>query len=298
MKIKSTIIFYTFILLILFSLPVNASGIKIDTFSMPIKTANRIFQPLNISLSTDGAWKVFVESLDSQIRNQDNPNYSIPLTRLELTETSGSPIANFDTGKIIEINNISAVSMNNLNLALNLVSFDCDRPGNYLLDIKFSLRDESSNISECVYTFRFDKEEISSIDFSQPTVRLSIDKEKILHKNSSQNLKTPLGLYVSSNKDWKLYVRKTSDVNNANIKTFVKVIGGDNSINCNMTNDYIPIENNLILLASGKATINNNINTLDKKIINIDYLIKGPEDRFIPAGSQTEEFEYRLETED
>lgn len=280
------------------TLPASASGIKVDTFTMPVKTANRIFQPLNISISADGTWKIFVESLDSQIRNQNNPNYFIPVNRLELTESGGSPIGYFDAGKIIEISNSSAIGLNYLNLALNLISFDSDRPGNYLLDVKFTLQDEGSNISECVYTFRFSKEEISSIELSQRGVHLSIDKDKILRKNSSQNLKTPLGIYVSSNKDWKLFVRKLSDTNSEALKTFVKVIGGDSSIDCNMTNDYIPMENNLILLATGKATINDRMNTLDKKIINIDYLIKGPEDKFIPAGSQREEFEYRLQTEE
>lgn len=279
-------------------LPAQATGIKVDTFSMPIKTANRIFQPLNILVSSDGAWKLFIESLGNQIRNQDNPNYFIPLTRLELTASGGSPIAQFSAGKIIEVNNSSVMGLNNLNLALNLLSLDCDRAGHYLLDIKFTLVDGNSGTSECVYTFQFDKDEVSAIDFSQRNLKLSLDKNKILRKNSSQNLGTPLSVYVSSNKNWKLYIRKTTDENNKGVHTLVKVLGGDNSINCITTNEYIPMTNNPILLASGKATINQNTNSLERKLINIDYLVKGPENNFIPAGSVTEAFEYRLQTED
>lgn len=279
-------------------LPAQASGIKVDTFSMPVKTANRIFQPLNISVSSEGAWKLFIESLGNQIRNQDNPEYFIPLTRLELTESGGAPISQFAPGKIIEVNNSSVMGLNNLNLALNLLSFDCDRAGHYLLDIKFTLVDGASGTSECVYTFQFDKDEVSSIDFSQRNLRMSLDKDKILRKNSSQNLGTPLGIYVSSNKNWKLYVRKTTEENNKGIHTLVRVLGGDNSINCNTTNEYIPMTNNPILIASGKATINQNTTSLERKLINIDYLVKGPENKFIPAGLVAEEFEYRLQTED
>ena len=83
------------------------------------------------------------------------------------------------------------------------------------------------------------------------------------------------------------------------MKYFVKTLnGGDNSIEYIQTNEYAQMNPNQILLAKGKSTINPITNTFDKKIINIDYLIKGPEDKFIPAGMTTEQFEYRLEMED
>ena len=279
-------------------LPASASAIRIDTLSMPIKTSNRLLQPINIAISADGTWKLFVEALNNQIINQDHPNYFIPLSRVELSELNGSPIAQFNTGKVIEVFAPSPTAINNMNLSLNLLSSDCDRAGDYSLDIKFTLVDGNSNTSDYVYTFRFNNEEISSIDFTEKAVNLSLDRNKILAKNASQNLNTPLGIYVSSNKDWKLFVRKASSNDEANIKTFVKTLGGDSSISCNTTNEYISINGNPILLASGKATINNYSNLLDKKLINIDYMVRGPKDKFIPAGSYNEELEYLLQTED
>jgi len=296
---------YIFIIGI-FSLSAKAQAgtLKIERFSMPIKFANKISQPINLSFAAEGSWRLLVEPLDCQIRNQDNPNYSIPITRMELAESGGAPIANFDSGKIIEIksgglNSINAINgINNINLALNIKSCDCDRPGNYIADVKFTLIGQNVSPAEDIYSLRYKQDEIASIVFSNRITNLSVDKSKILKKGSTQNLTTPLGLYISSNKNWKLYIRKASASKDTTLSYFVKVLGGEQSVNCNMTNEYIPLKENQILLASGKATINDSMNCLDKKLINIDYQIKGPEDKFISSGSRSEEFEYRLETED
>lgn len=276
----------------------NAGALKVERFSSPVKLANKISQPINLSFVAQGNWKLLVEALDSHIRNQDNPNYSIPITRLELAELGGNPIAYFDSGKVIEIKAGGTYGLNNLNLAINVISNDCDRPGNYAAEVKFTLIGDNAVSAEDIYSFRFKQEEIASIVFSNRVLNLSIDKNKILQKGSKQNLPIPLGLYISSNKNWKLYVRKTPDSKDAELSYSVKVLGGDQSINFNMTNEYIPMNENAILLASGKSTINEAMNCLDKKLINIDYQVKGPEDKFISSGSRSEDFEYRLETED
>lgn len=297
---KKLLLFYVFGIILTSS--VNASTLKIEKFVQPIKLANKISQPISLSFVADGNWRLLVEAMESRINNQDNPNYSLPVSRMELTELNGTPISNFGVGKVIEINNRGLIGVNggvnNLNFAINTNCFDSDRPGNYSTDIKFTLIDNSSNISEDFYNLRFTKDEISSIDFSNKFLKLSMDKNRILQKNCSQNLPTPLSLYVSSNKNWKLYINKPSSSKDKELTYFVRVLGGDSAINCNLTVDYIQLSEKSVLLASGKATINEVMNNLDKKTINIDYLIKGPENKFISAGSRSEEFEYRLETED
>jgi len=280
------------------SLTAQAGSLKIERFSMPIKVGNKISQPINLSLSAEGNWRLLVEILDSQIRNQDNPSFSIPVTRLELAQLGGTPISNFDVGKIIEIKSGDINGASNLNLALNLISFDSDRPGNYTADIKFTLVSQNNTLNEDVCSLRFMKDEIASIDFSNRVTNLAVDRDKTLEKASTQNLSIPLGLYISSNKNWKLYIRKLSGSKDTTISYFVKVLGGDQAVNYNMTNEFIPMKEAPILLASGKSTINDSMNCLDKKLVNIDYQIKGPEEEFIPAGTRSEEFEYRLETED
>lgn len=286
--------------------PANAGTLKIEKFAQPIKLANKISQPISLAFAADGNWRLLVEAVENKINNQDNANYSMPISRMELTELNGTPISNFGTSKIIEIKNGGIIGLNNrvngninnINLVINTNCFDSDRPGNYSTDIKFTLIDNNLNISEDFYNLRFTKEEISSIEFSNKFLKLSMDKNRILQKNCSQNLPTPLSLYVSSNKNWKLYINKPSSSKEKELTYFVRVLGGDSSINCNTTADYVQLSEKSILLASGKATINDMMNNLEKKIINIDYLIKGPENRFISAGSRSEEFEYRLETED
>jgi len=292
------ILYLIFGLILSFSTSADAISLKVEKFSSPIKLANKVSQPINLSFTAEGNWKLLVEALDSQVRNQDNPNYSIPITRLELAALGGNPIAYFDAGKVIEIKSGGSVGINNINLALNVISHDCDRPGNYVADVKFTIIGQNAATSEDIYSFRFRQEEIASIVFSNRVLNLSIDKSKILQKGSKQNLPMPLGMYISSNKNWKLYVRKIPDSKNTELSYSVKVLGGDQAINFNTTNEYIPMNENPILLASGKSTINDTMNCLDKKLINIDYQVKGPDDKFISSGSKSEDFEYRLETED
>lgn len=299
MKIILKRIFYILFIFALYTqIVVYADTLKVEKFSTPIKIANKISQPVNISFATSGKWKLFVESMDSQIHNQENPGYSIPITRLELAELGGRVISNFDTGKVLEATSGIIGGVNSVNIALNSIIFDSDRAGDYIADLKFTLKNLDNNTTtEEFYNFRFTQDEIAKIDFTNKVVNLKLDKDKILQKNSSQNLLTPVGLYVSSNKDWKLYIRSLADNKDKNLRYFMKVLGGDPSINYNLTSDYIPITENTIFIASGKATTNNTLNYLDKKLINIDYMVKGPEDKFIKAGSKSTEFEYRLETE-
>lgn len=276
-----------------------ANNLQIQKFSTPMKIPNKISQQINVTFATDGNWKLYAEPLDNQIRNIDNPNYTLPITRLEIAQIGGTPISHFDMGKSYEIKNGLSAGVQNLNLALNVVNFDADYPGNYMTDIKFTLMNNNAVVAEEVYTFRFAQEAIATLDFSNRNINLKLDKDKILKKNSSQNLTTPFNLYVSSNKNWKLYLRGPEISQEKNLKYFVKTLnGGDSSIEYIQANEYAPMNQNQILLAKGKSTINPITNTLDKKIVNIDYLVKGPEDRFIPAGTTTEQFEYRLETED
>lgn len=279
-------------------LTASAATLQVEKFSMPIKILNKVSQPISLNFGTSGEWKILVEPLDGQIRNLDYPNYTLPISRLEISDISGTPISHFEMGRSYEVKTGVTPGINTLSLALNMTLYDCDYPGNYVTDLKFTLIDKNAIVAQDVYSLRIMQDEISSIKFSKNLVNLSIDKDKVLAKNSSQSLPTPLGLYVSCNKNWKLYVRKVNNSNDQTFRYFVKVLpSGDSSITCNSTNEYIAMQETPLLLATGKSTINEIMNVLEQKLINVDYMIKGPEDKFIPAGSKSEEFEYRLETE-
>ena len=164
-----------------------------------------------------------------------------------------------------------------------------DYPGNYFADVKFTLIDKNAVAAKELYTMRFMQDEIAKIDFSKTLVNLSIDKEKVLARNSSQSLPIPLGLYVSSNKNWKLYIRRVNNNPDKTFRYFVKVLpSADSAISCNSTNEFILLQNTPLLLAMGKSTINDAIKSLDRKLINVDYMINGPEYSFIPAGSKSD----------
>jgi hypothetical protein len=277
----------------------DASNLQIEKISQPIKIPNKISQPITISFAANGHWRLLAEPLDSLIRNVNNPNFTLPVTRLEVAQMGGIPLAHLDTGRACEVLSGNDVGLKNLNLALNVINFDTDYPGSYISDIKFTVVNDDSTVAEDIYTLRFNQDTIATIDFSNRNPFLQLSKENILKKNGTQSLETPFSVYICSNKDWKLYLKGVPTDTNKDIRYFFKVMGAsDNTITTNQTAEFIPMQDNQIFVASGKSTINTATNTLDKKAININYQVKGPEDRFIPAGTKTEEFEYRLETED
>ena len=55
---------------------------------MPIKILNKVSQPITLSFAAEGDWKIKLEAIDRQIRNLDNPNYTLPIKRLELSDMS------------------------------------------------------------------------------------------------------------------------------------------------------------------------------------------------------------------
>lgn len=286
--------------IILLFLPIaNAANIKVAKFSMPVKLSNKISQPVFVNFSSGGNWRIIAEALDSQIRNTDNPNYNLPINRLEIAELNGTPITNFDVGKSCELRSATVANTNNLNLALNAVSFEGDYPGNYVADVKFTLLENNSVMAEDIYTFRFVQDAIAAIDFPRRNLLITMNCEDIANKNNSQSFEIPSEVYVSSNKNWKLYVSSPSNHENSQLQYFIKILNSsDQSIEYKQKNEYIPLKKDPVLLASGNLTVNKMANNLEKKLINVDYMVKGPEDDYIPAGSFVEEIEYKLEMED
>lgn len=293
-----SILYLIFVVILFFQQNAYAGSIKIDRFASSIVLTNKILQPINISIISPCKWKVLVQALDSRIVNQDNPSYSIPITRIELAETSGAPVSNLGCGKIVEINSGLNQGMSNLNLALATLFFENDRPGNYSTDIRFTLVDENNVQTDDIYNLRFKINEVSKVNFLRKVSTIQLSKENTLKFDSQQNMETPLGVYVSSNKNWKLYINKIAGAKESPLRYSVKVLGGDSSVNCNTSGEYIPLNQNRILIASGKATFNDAMKCLDKKLINIDYLITSPKSEFLEPGLYSTDFEYRLETED
>ncbi|OLA94431.1 MAG: hypothetical protein BHW64_03870 [Candidatus Melainabacteria bacterium LEY3_CP_29_8] len=299
MKLFKIILILT-INIILNSNLVFADNLHFEKISQSQKFGNKIMQQVNLSFYSNSPWKLYAQVLDLNIQNQTNPNYFIPLSRFEISNLGQLPFSNFENSKQIEIKNSDTnVGMNNLNFNFAINTQDIDRPGFYTCDIKFTLVDNNQNIiAQNIYNYNFEIDEIAKIEFSNPLINLPIDKDKILQKNTQQNLKMPLTIYVTSNKDWKLYVkRKTNDIDdNLKITPYIKIISAANSINPNLSTNFTILNNDEVLVASGKATFNDSIRKLDKQFINLDYLIKGPKDTFLKSGSKLEEFEYRLET--
>lgn len=275
---------------------VRASSINVKSFSMPVSFSNKVTQPINVAFSSDGAWRIMVEPLDGYINNLNRGDVRLPLDRLELARVNGEPIARFSEGSVVNMLSGDSSGPMSFDIAINAIRSDADPPGSYSVDLRFSLFGDNNISAEDIYTLRFNQNSISSIDFSDKVIQFAIDKENILNKHGSQELKTPLCVYISSNEDWKLFVKKASESQDSELSYFIKVLGADGSIKTEVF-DYVPLDTTPVLIASGKPTVNSSANTLDRKMISISYLVKGPDGKFFKAGSSNENFEYRLETE-
>ena len=294
------IILILFVNIILSINYVFANNLRFEKISQSQKFGNKIIQTVNLSFYSACPWRLYAQVLDFSITNQTNPNFNIPLSRFEISNLGQIPFSNFENSKPVEIktsNNLLGANSLNFNFGIN--TQDYDKPGFYTCDIKFTLSDENEYIiAQNIYNYNFEISEIAKLEFSNQLVNLKIDKENILQKNTKQNLNMPLTLYITSNKDWRLYVKRNSNDINDNLKItpFIKVLNATNEINTYLKNNFTILNNDEILIASGKATFNDALKKLDKQYINLDYLICGPKDKFLKPGSKLEEFEYRLET--
>lgn len=279
----------------------TAMNLNIDRYSQSVKMHNKVIQPLTMNFVANSPWKLVVCPLDSNFRNIDNSMNSLPLSRLEISQLNGIPLLRMESGKEYEIQKSQNSGNISLNFILNIALFDSDYPGAYLSDLKFTLINtlDNSIIGEDIYNLRFLQDSIAKIEFQTNNLTLQLNKDKILKKNSSQNLSTPFGIYVSSNKNWKLYLKGPETNNEKTLKYLFKVLPStDSLVECIPSLEYRPVKQEKVLIAKGKATINPMTNNLEKKIVNIDYMVRGPEDKYIPSGSSTDEFEYILESED
>ncbi|MCI1272904.1 MAG: hypothetical protein LKG27_00520 [Clostridiaceae bacterium] len=276
-----------------------ATQLTITPIGTPTGFSNKISQSINLAIDADSNWRMEVYILSPEIINQNNFAYSLPINRLEITKANGTPIILFNSGiKVAKINSNDIGGVNNFNLSLNTTTFENDRPGYYSTEICFVLIDKGHKMDLEVYNLRFQKEEISSIEFSENPTRLELDKEKILKKGVTQNISTPLTVSIKSNKNWKLYLQKTNINPASKVTYYIKPLYADASITLNNSSSYTKMDNNTYLIASGKATFNDNSNTLDKKFLTMSYMIKGPENELLPVGSESNLFQYSLKTED
>src|SRR5574344_2590994 len=274
MKIFIKIVLTLF--LIIFISPVTfCAGIQVTQFFPANSSSERITIPVNISLLAQGNWILQILPLEQYIFNQNG--YRMPITNFSLFVLGKSQETIFSQNTPIQILSSQVYGMNNINLMFSLKPQENYRAGNYSTDIKITLIDSNHVVTEKVFNLKFSIPEKSYISFSNQTLRLSMEKSKILQKKSEQHLVSPLVVYVKSNSNWKLYIKKTGNTENSKLKFQIKPLSADEGIVL-YKNDYVQMtDTNTELLASGKATFNDLNQSLDTKSINIDYKINGPE---------------------
>lgn len=284
---------YIFIFYIICIVNVNAATITINPNLLPIESGNTISQPVNVTISGASNWYINVVTI-GDIYNTTG-SY-IPLSHVNIFGQDGTLISNLLNSYYIPYP-MNKVGSNNFNLNFSLTTDDSDRPGIYSKYIAINLYDNGNLADIAFFNLKFNKNEISSVEFSENTTRLSLDKDKILQKGVTQDLNTPLTVYVKSNKDWKLYIRKSTITPNSKITLYIKTMTSDSSIKLDNASGYTKMDTNTYLIASGKATFNDTTRILDKKFITMDYMVKGPDNEFLPVGSESDNIQYILETE-
>lgn len=276
-----------------------AGSFNVEKFGTINKIGNKLSQPINLSFVSNGAWKLMVEPIDIKIRNLDKAEKSLPITRLEVAKNTGQPLVHFEVGKSYELKRGTSVGANSMNFYINALNYNGDYPGSYIADLKFTIVQNNGSSQEEIFTFRFNQNEISSIEFDKPSVSLNVAKDKALKKNYQDHLKNPFSIYVNSNKDWKLYLLGRKQDEQKRINYYYKIVGvSDSDIKYTNCGEYIPMQDSKVMIAQGKSTLDENTNQLVKKIINMDYMVKGPEGNIIPAGTISTDFEYILESEE
>lgn len=298
MKKLAKLLTLLFTLFVFQASTMSANSLEVEKFGLLTKSGDKLRQPIKVTFATSSPWKMTVRAIEPRISNLDKSSKTLPVTRLDISETSGLPLVNLDISRSYRLKQGNTTGQQSLDLYVNTLSYDGDYPGNYSVDLAFTIEQNNGNTEERIFTFRFNQPEVSSVQFDQANLNLSVSKDKVL-KNCQENLRNPFSIYIKSNKDWKLYlIGRKNDEKNV-LSYHYKVVGvSDSTVNYTNCGEYLPMKDTKMLIAEGKSTLNEASHQLMSKVINMDYLVKGANGGIIPSGSISADFEYILETEE
>jgi len=296
-RVKS-IRFYLFIVFLLsfFIFNLNKtyadSDISITSIGPAFNTGNYLIQSVSVDMKAKKNWQLLVVPLSSSLKNISNPSKQIPVSRLEIQDSSGSYNLELNKPAIIASGNGNNVGRDiikefTLKLGCNNVAY----PGIYTGILQFMLI--SGHTSADIFNLSLSQPEIQDISISPDTMNISVSPDNSMH-GYSQESKTFSRIYIRSNKRWKLILQGQSAANSF-IYAF-KVVSSQRGSKIYYNSEYTDISNTPVIIAEGEPTVSQDGTSLVSEIIEINYMLKTDNPKALSAGSYPLNTGYYLKT--
>ena len=254
-KMKIIIRIIMFLLLILECPSVIAdANIQADIAGSPIITDNLITANINLTYLQIGFSRLFANTLDEYIINNNNPQIKIPVTNLYLL-CDGQAFQLSNTGmQLFYIDMLDFTRTAQKNITLRLENTGELPAGTYSVPIRFVNRTNIALEYECEFLFSFTIDEKQSISSFSGEPNIILSEDDVFNKQVSIKNKNDIRLDITSNTDWKLWL-DTSNIKELEGEYSFLIKNAAGSIT-NYEQNYVRLlPNQHYLLARGTSTI-------------------------------------------
>ena len=298
-KMKIIIRIIMFLLLILECPSVIAdANIQADIAGSPIITDNLITANINLTYLQIGFSRLFANTLDEYIINNNNPQIKISVTNLYLL-CDGQAFQLSNTGmQLFYIDMLDFTRTAQKNITLRLENTGELPAGTYSVPIRFVNRTNIALEYECEFLFSFTIDEKQSISSFSGEPNIILSEDDVFNKQVSIKNKNDIRLDITSNTDWKLWL-DTSNIKELEGEYSFLIKNAAGSIT-NYEQNYVRLlPNQHYLLARGTSTIEGLQpgNNVPSNIV-IEYSFKNSDaDSYLKEGIRQYPLTYVIERE-
>ncbi|EKE03775.1 MAG: hypothetical protein ACD_20C00152G0002 [uncultured bacterium] len=280
-KIIFLIIGLIFNLLLNSNIAYAMPNIKVSSLGSVIKSGNTTIQNISLNFITDSSWQILVSPVDACLRNSYYPAKNVSLERLLIENNRGVQLNLPKLNKPVILDSGTETGSINRQYILRYKNSDADYPGLYTGSLQFTLISGSGTEMD-IYSLSIEQPVEQKIIAESNIVNLDIKSTNILKKGFMQESELPTKLYVRSNTEWKLVLKKNNYNDFINLK--FKVLSVPDNCRTQYNSDYFDLPNGNFVIMEGNPTLDASGKGVEAKMLEINYQIKTKDGQILPAG--------------
>ena len=168
-----------------------AASIEVTSVGSPVIIGNTTVQNINVRINKQATWKVYITPLDNGLINISDPTKVIPLSRLVLTNSTGSNVYTLQYGIPTQIASGTNYGIDNIPYKFVLTNSGSDYPGTYTSHFQFQIVAGTETVST-TYTLTITVTGTQSITLTPATLNINVNTSGLLQPNYQQETALPL----------------------------------------------------------------------------------------------------------
>jgi len=276
---KLSKLFFIKIFFLLFALSFTAkvfgaASISVTSVGSQQIIGNTTVQAINADINKQTTWVLYVLPLTNGLINTADPTKVIPLNRLVLSNSQGTPFQ-LQFGNLTQIASGSNFGRDNIPFNFVLQNLATDYPGDYSGNFTFRLVAGAETVST-TYTLLINRPPVQTITLTPAQLNIAVNTSGLLQPNYTQETATPEIITLNSTIPWKLVLKGNTATNG--ISYFFKVLSIPPGATTSYSGAYFPYTTSDTNIVTGTSSVVNGT-------VQVNYQIKINQSGFQPAGT-------------